>query len=91
MEASEAVFKHNCAKQERTEFWWGRWPRLLEKQSILHCMEGLKSAGSTLSWHIEVMGFACMVWRFPQAEKKKEEKENKQKCVFGYSKRERLS
>lgn len=80
MEAPEGVFKHNCAKQGRTEFWWGEWPRLLEEQSILYCVEGLKSSGSSLSWHISVTDSTCVVWRFPQVggEKKKKKKINKQ-------------
>lgn len=81
VEASEAVFKHNCAKQERTEFWWGRWPRR-NREFCIAWRASSPQAGpfSTLAWHISVTDSTCEVWRFSQVggKKKKKKKTNKQ-------------
>lgn len=87
VEASEAVFKHNCAKQERTEFWWGRWPRRNREFCIARRASSPQAGPvSTLAWHIGVTDSTCEVWRFSQVggEKRRKRKQtSKQKCVFG--------
>lgn len=79
VEASEAVFKHNCAKQERTEFWWGRWPRRNREFCIARRASSPQAGPvSTLAWHIGVTDSTCEVWRLSQVGGGKEEKGNKQ-------------
>lgn len=81
MEASEAVFKHNCAKQERTEFWWGRWPRRNREFCIARRASSPQAGPvSTLAWHIGVTDSTCEVWRSSQVggKKKKKKETNKQ-------------